>query len=56
MNPTYLGDGVYVAYQFGRLQLYTDDGYGPHNVIYLEGEVYDALTKFVERLNHQEVK
>lgn len=33
----------------GLLQLTTDNGDGPSNIIYLEPEVYDALVAYVER-------
>lgn len=47
MERRYLGDGVYVEIERGMLKLTTEEG-GPHpsNAIYLEPEVYIALTKF----------
>lgn len=53
----YLGDSVYVKQdECGGFLLYLDNGYGPHTEIYLEPEVYEALTIFVERAkrNYQE--
>lgn len=48
-RKTYLGDGVYLAFdRWGGLVLTTEDGTGhPTNTIYLEQEVYDALTRAV---------
>lgn len=47
----YLGDSVYVEYEgWDRLKLYTDNGYGPTNEIYLEYGVYRSLVDFVESL------
>jgi hypothetical protein len=44
----YLGDGVYLEVDRGMLKLTTDSGLGPDNTIYLEPEVYVALTRFVQ--------
>lgn len=45
---TYLGDGVYAEIQHGQVVLTTEDGISASNCIYLEPEVYKALTQFVE--------
>lgn len=51
-QKTYLGDSVYAELESGMIKLYTDNGFGPQDVIYLEPEVYQALLKFVEMLNN----
>jgi hypothetical protein len=50
MHKDYLGDSVYVEIEDGMLKLYLDNGHGPSDTIYLEPEVYDALTRYVARL------
>jgi len=50
MSKTYLGDCVYAEFDGHRVMLYTDDGYGPKNIIFLEEGVYYALVKFVDSL------
>lgn len=45
----YLGDSVYAELERGMLKLTTDNGMGPSNTIYMEPEVYTALTRYVER-------
>lgn len=42
-NKTYLGDSVYYEFDGYYVQLYTDNGMGPHNQIALEPEVMLAL-------------
>jgi hypothetical protein len=49
-HKDYLGDSVYVEIEDGMLKLYLDNGHGPSDTIYLEPEVYDALTRYVARL------
>lgn len=46
-HKVYLGDSVYVDVERGMLKLTTENGYGPSNTIYLEPEVYLALTDYV---------
>lgn len=49
MTKTYLGDSVYAELnEFGQIKLTTENGYGPSNTIYLEPEVYLALTEWAE--------
>jgi predicted DNA-binding protein (UPF0278 family) len=50
MNKEYLGDAVYVEVLGDMLKLTTSNGYKDTATIYLEPEVYSALTKFVERV------
>ena len=49
MHKVYLGDSVYADIEDGMLKLTTENGYAddPRNVIFLEPEVYSALTKYV---------
>jgi hypothetical protein len=44
--PTYLGDSVYARLHHGMIVLYTDNGFGPSNVIALEPEVFHALSRY----------
>jgi len=46
----YLGDSVYIAHdpELKETKLYLDNGYGEHNIIFLEPDVLIALTKFIE--------
>ena len=49
MKPRYLGDSVYAEAEGGTggmVCIYTDNGYGPRNVIYLEREVFLALVAY----------
>lgn len=45
----YLGDSVYVKpwEQMNGVQLYLDNGEGPHTIIYLEDAVMEALVKYI---------
>lgn len=47
-NRTYLGDSVYVENDPGTnmIKLYTNNGFGADQVIYLEPEVWDALVEW----------
>lgn len=57
-NKSYLGDGVYVeqcAYT-QMLLLTTENGIDVTNRIYLEPEVYEQLTKYMERRKKQDYK
>lgn len=46
----YLGDAVYVDYDGYGLVLTTEDGISTTNIIVLEPDIYDALTRYVESL------
>ena len=46
MKPRYLGDSVYADAEMGMVRIYTDNGYGPQNEIYLEREVFLALVAY----------
>ena len=49
-TKSYLGDGVYVDFEYGQLVLTTEDGVSVQNRIVLEPEVYEALERYVDRL------
>jgi hypothetical protein len=46
----YLGDGVYVDFDGFALTLTTENGIVATNTIVLEPEVFEALSRYVERL------
>jgi hypothetical protein len=48
-TKVYLGDSVYAELESGMIKLTTENGFGASNIIYLEPEVFDALTLFVAR-------
>ena len=48
-NPTYLGDSVYIQEEDIGFMIYTNNGYGPENEIYLEPEVVIALMGYINR-------
>lgn len=53
MPKDYLGDGVYVDLERGMIKLTTENGIETTNEIFLEPEVYQALVRFVERMQDQ---
>lgn len=48
-DKSYIGDSVYVESQNGMIRLTTFNGIVVSNEIFLELEVFDALTAWVER-------
>lgn len=50
MNKTYLGDGVYAAFDGFSVVLTTEDGIRVTNTIVLEPDVISALERFIEML------
>jgi hypothetical protein len=50
-HERYLGDSVYCCIDGDVLCLYTNEGDGPENIIYLEPEVINALNSYLEWLN-----
>lgn len=46
MEKVYLGDSVYAEYVDGMIRLTTENGPTPSNTIFLEPEVFEALTKY----------
>ncbi len=53
LRKTYLGDSVYVEEEgeTRMIKLYTNNGFGPSNIIYLEPEVWEALVRWKEESN-----
>ena len=51
-SPTYLGDSVYASFDGYQIKLFTNNGFGESNVIFLEDGTYDALLKFVEKFEN----
>ncbi len=49
-NKYYLGDGVYVEWEFDYLTLTTENGLVTTNRIVLEPDVYAALVRYVDKL------
>lgn len=49
-NKEYLGDSVYIQVEDGRLVLTTENGGPPSNIIYLEPEVIEALSKYIKKV------
>lgn len=49
MMKDYLGDGLYAEFDGYQIRLYADREYTRHEV-FLEPQVYLALTRFVERI------
>jgi len=53
----YLGDSVYVEDEGFQLRLYTDNGMGPRNEIYLEYDAaFLALLRWVQRVKHCKIE
>lgn len=50
---TYLGDSVYVSFDFGMLKLTTENGLpgDPSNSIFLESEVFEALCHYAKQID-----
>lgn len=46
---TYLSDGAYAEMRDGRIRLYTNDGLTTTNEVFLDPEVWLALTRFAEQ-------
>ena len=50
MEKAYLGDGAYVEFDGFGLSLTTEDGIRTTNRVYLEPEVFRALTAYMGRV------
>lgn len=51
---TYLGDSVYAEWNADRydtIKIYTNNGYGPENVILLDKDVVSAFWAFITQVN-----
>ncbi len=49
MERRYLGDSVYIEPDGHQLKLFTDNEYGPREVVYLEPEVLNALVEYAKQ-------
>ncbi len=49
-QPTYLGDSVYMRFDGYAFVIYTDNGMGAENEIYLEPDVIDSLQRYVDKV------
>lgn len=49
-HTSYLGDSVYVDIESGMFRLYTNNGLGPENIIFMESEVFEAFKSYAERI------
>lgn len=47
---TYLGDSVYAESDGFHIILYTDNGFGPENRIYLDDQVLENLELFKQKI------
>ena len=52
-NDTYLGDGLYAAFDGWQIELYSSNGQEKTNQVYLEPEVLVAFWKYVKKLGKQ---
>ena len=48
-NKAYLGDGVYANFDGYHVILTTENGIETTNIVYLEEDVYLALSKYAEK-------
>lgn len=46
IEPVYLGDSVYADFENSMIKLYTDNGLGASNIIWIEPEVFGRLLAF----------
>ena len=53
-NKTYLGDSVYADFDGYHFVLTTEDGVTVSNTIYLDPDVYEALTLFQKKIIGEE--
>ena len=54
-KPSYLGDSVYVEFDGFMLGLYTDNGFGPSNEIFLERSVLKNLNDYANEVDNDQV-
>lgn len=50
IEPKYLGDGVYAAFENDMIKLMANDHLHPTDTIYLEASVYYQLVQFAEQI------
>lgn len=55
METTYLGDSVYLDYNefTGEFKIYTNNGLGPENVIYLDRDVIQHFIHYIVNLDYK---
>lgn len=46
----YMGDSVYVEMENGMVKLFTDNGLGQSDIIFLEPDVCEALVRYLKGL------
>ena len=58
MNKTYLGDGLYVAFDGYHVVLTAENGISVLNTVYLDDQVLEAFERFLKSLKdkNQETK
>jgi hypothetical protein len=49
-NKAYIGDSIYADFDGNQIRMYTDNGYGPENVIFLETEIFQSLRDYGEKM------
>jgi len=52
-TKTYLGDSVYADWDGFAMSIFTDNGHGPTNLIFLEVETVDALIKYWNQIHEE---
>lgn len=52
MTTEYLGDGVYAECGDSNdgIQLYVDNGYGKEQIIFMDVEIIEKFSKYIDRL------
>ena len=53
-DDTYLGDGLYAAFDGYQVELYASDGIVKTNQVYLDPHVLAAFLKYVDALEKQQ--
>lgn len=48
--PEYIGDSVYMEFDGDAFVIWTDNGYGKENVIYLESSTIGSFESYVDRV------
>jgi len=54
-KSTYIGDSVYASYDGFMLTIYTDNGFGPENVVHLEPGLLERVVEFRAQA-HEQIK
>jgi hypothetical protein len=55
VKSTYIGDSVYASYDGFMLTIYTDNGFGPENVVHLEPGLLERVVEFRAQA-HEQIK